>query len=61
MISVAEDGSKCFLLWEKWESANDFAVYMETPERAAGSVFGSKLKEWGVGETKVIYGEVNLL
>ena len=38
MISTAEDGSKCFHLCSA-ESAGDFAAFMETPERAAGSLF----------------------
>ena len=42
MISTTEDG-KCFHLWEKWESADDFAAYMETPERSAGSLFETQL------------------
>ena len=61
MISTAEDGSKCFHLWEKWETADDFKAYMETPERAAGSKFDLKLQEWGAGETKVFWGDVNLV
>ena len=36
MISTSEDGSKCLHLWEKWKSADHFAVYMQTPERAKG-------------------------
>ena len=61
MISSAEDGSKCFHLWKKWRSRDDFAAYIETPERALGSVFDSKLMEWGAWETKVFWGEVHLV
>ena len=61
MISTAEDGSKCFHLWEKWESADDFAAYMETPERAAGSLFETQLAKWGAGETRVFWGYANFV
>ena len=33
--------------------ADDFAAYMETPERAAGSLFETQLAKWGAGETRV--------
>ena len=61
MISTSENGSKCLHLWEKWQSAQDFTAYMETPERAPGSKFELSLKEWGAGETKVYWGKANLV
>ena len=56
MISSSEDGSKCLHLWEKWESADHFAVFMQTPERAKGSKFELSLRKWGAGETKIYWG-----
>ena len=53
MISTSESGSKCFHLWEKWQSREDFAAYMKTPERREGSKFELSLREWGAGETLV--------
>ena len=56
MISTSEDGGKCLHLWEKWETSDHFAAYMQTPERAKGSKFERSLSEWCAGETKVYWG-----
>ena len=61
MISTAENGKNCFHLWERWESEEHFTVYMQTPERAAGSKFETSLRKWGDGDTKVFWGSVNFV
>ena len=61
MISTSENGKKYFHLWEKWESEEHFTAYMRTPERIAGSKFEISLRKWGDGDTKVFWGNVNLV
>jgi hypothetical protein len=61
MISTSENGKKCFHLWERWESEEYFAAYMQTPERIAGSKFEIYLRKWGDGDTKVFWGNVNFV
>lgn len=45
----------------KLKSVEDFSAYMKTPERAAGSEFELLLRKCGAGETKVYWGEANLV
>ena len=54
MISTSEDGSKCLHLWEKWKSADHFAVYMQSPERAKGSKFELLLNKWVREKQKIV-------
>ena len=61
MISKSENGKKCFHLWQRWESKEHFAAYMQTPERIAGSKFEIYLRKWGDGDTKVFWGNVNFV
>ena len=61
MISESENGQACFHLWEKWESAENFNVYMETPERIVGSKFEISLKKWAAGKTKIYWGNPKMV
>ena len=61
MISTSENGKKCLHLWERWESEKHFAAYMQTPERKPGSKFERSLRKWGEGNTKVFWGNVNIV
>ena len=57
MIAIAEDGTACFHLWEKWESQEHFNTYFQIPERGEGSQFEAAMMQCAAGEPRFGWGQ----